>query len=159
MRPLSILAAIAVTAIASAAPAHAENWWIIDMGGKSGTVLEADSMVILPSGNRRVWVAIIHPKPMTDLPISDVSVLRTLFELDCKDGRFRSLQTGFMTKTLENRHQSHAPSEWSYVAPGTMGASMFDVTCRGNESAKIGKSIRDLATAVDVYHYYLSKTQ
>ncbi len=154
-----ILAAITATAIASAAPAHAEQWWIIDMNGKTATVFEADSMVILPSGNRRVWVAMIDPKPMADLPISDVSILRTLFELDCKDGRFRSLQTGFMTKTLENRHQTNTPSEWSYVAPGTMAASLFDATCHGNESAKIGKPIRDLTTAVDVYSYYLSKTQ
>lgn len=155
----SILAAITATAIAFTTAAHAEQWWVTGATKNSTAAVELDSMTTSSTGMRRVWVATITAKPETNygLPHSDVHLLRTLYEFDCKERRFRALQTSFLTKELVNRHeQPHKDPTWAYTAPGTTGSAVIEVACRGPEHADLAGPLDSLSKFVDVYFDWLS---
>jgi hypothetical protein len=154
----SILAAIAALSVAPSA--HAEQWWFIGLSESNANVIETDTIVELPLGERRIWMSILYPTPLADVPAKDVAVLRTLYEVDCKQGRSRSLQGTFLTKELVSRWQSPAtPSAWSYAAPGTTASSMIEAACHGIDAvSKLGPE-KSLSDALDFYFWWVRELE
>lgn len=150
----SILAAIAALSVAPSA--HAEQWWFVRVGEDSGLVIELDSIASASSGTRRVWTANVYATPVKNVVYQDVSLSRILFELDCKDGRFRSLQSSFMTKEFVSRYEHTSTSlQWQYAPPGTAGSAILEVACKGSDKADLVGPLKDLSEAVDLYFTWL----
>lgn len=152
-----ILAAIAVTAVASAAPVHAEQWWVVGADRDHAEVVELDTVTTSSIGTRRMWTAFIYAAPLKGTPEPNVYVSRSLFELDCQDGRYRILQSAFLTKELSNLDtRTHPEVNWTYAPPGTRGYVFLNAACRGIDKSDAGGPWPNLGEAVQRYFRYLS---
>jgi hypothetical protein len=59
---------------------------------------------------------------------------RHLWEYDCADQRSHALQIAFFVGSMasgEIVHSSNSPSEWSYVAPGSIAEARMQAACGG----------------------------
>lgn len=155
MRRLPILAAIAALSVSTSA--HAEQWWFVGMSKRFGNAVELDSAATSSNGNRRVWNAGIFATPQTLGGANDIRVVQTLFEVDCKEGRIRDIQSSFLTKDLESRQSfNETLSAWSYPAPGSNAKLVFDAACGQTAKGDMAGPLPNLTDTVDLYFRWLA---
>ena len=155
MNRLPILAAIAVLSVSTTA--HAEQWWVASFDDDGAMLVETDSIATSSTGTRRVWTASIYATPQTIGAASGVYVSRRLFEVDCKEGRFRYLQATHLKKDLVTvgNHNQSVPV-WTYAAPGTLGLTIQQTACNGIGDNSMVGPIATLQNGVDGYFRVLA---
>lgn len=153
---LPILAALAL--LASASSVHAESWRAITGTSESATFLEMEGQTKTADGFRG-WTVTAWAQtksPMAGIFGKDIQVERALIEIDCSGGRYRGLQTTYMTKTLTSKGEVEPPSpQWSYIPPGTTGERMQKVFCGAKDQPQLGPPQSSLSAAVSHYFGWL----
>ncbi len=119
---------ISLLIVLVAAPAWAE--WVKTWESKSsGTITYFDPDTIRKDGNlRRVWV-------LQELRIRGKNgemSRRALWEYNCPEERFRSLQLSFHTDPMAKGStllSDNDPSDWQYIPPSTGGTVLHKLVC------------------------------
>lgn len=111
------------------APAWAE--WVKSWESKtSGTITYFDPATIRKDGNlHRVWV--LQELRIRGKEYGEMS-RRALWEFNCPEERFRSLQISFHTDSMAKGSRlltDNDPSDWQYIPPNTGGAVLHKLIC------------------------------
>jgi len=112
-----------------AAPAQAE--WVKTWESKtSGTITYFDPETIRKDGNlRKVWI--LQELRVKGRGYGEMS-RRALWEYNCPEEQFRSLQISFHTDPMAKGSRlltDNKPSDWQHIPPNTGGAILFNLVC------------------------------
>ncbi|WP_354145587.1 surface-adhesin E family protein [Altererythrobacter litoralis] len=125
MRKISLTTALVVAALPSAA--LAEKWLPVGITANQDQFsVDFSSIRTMPSGHRRVWVKVDFGKP------SDAgdTGYKTFSELDCREGRSRTLSAAFFANDTITR-KSNKPRDWQDVARGSVFENVLYAVCFG----------------------------
>ena len=118
-----------------AGSAQAVEWsYVGDSGeGDASFVSYIDRETIRRNGNTaRVWSLSDYAIPQTESLFSPFSSTQFLHEYDCAEQRTHFLQATFFAGNMargEIVDSVNTPSEWIYVAPGSIGEATMEVAC------------------------------
>lgn len=111
-----------------ATPAWA-GWMKVWESKTSGTITYFDSETIRKDGNlRRVWVL----QELKTRGKNGEMSRRALWEYNCPEEQFRSLQISFHTDPMAKGARlltDTDPSDWQYIPPRTGGATLHKLVC------------------------------
>lgn len=106
------------------------SWnFVMDSSTVTGYI---DPATIQASGSSaRAWVLYDYKSPQV---ISNKinNSFKALYEFDCKGGRSKTLSTVFYSGNMgggEVNHLEQKPSDWAYITPDTVNASLSKVAC------------------------------
>jgi hypothetical protein len=109
-------------------PHSARSEWV-QVFEDDKAVYYLDPVTIRKEGDlRRVWGLTDYKQPLDGV----VRSLRGLNEYDCKEERSRVLVAAFFSKNMAHGqpiNSQRGPSEWDYLAPGTLGTRTLKYVC------------------------------
>ncbi len=118
---------IAVTLVASAAPAAANEWVPLGLtdDGNGAIAVRADRQILNGEGMtiRRAWAWIVY-----DQPQDGVQQMKALMEFNCRQWTMRIIQTSI---TFRDGVSNNGPFEGGaeYIYPGSMGEIAATAVC------------------------------
>ena len=99
--------------------------WVLFGKTNDGELFYLDPTTIRGADVRRIWTLTIQKGN------GKGSSFKVFWELDCKDGRLRSISAQIFSDTEGNNllRKSDTPSEWSYPAPQSIKSELFSLVC------------------------------
>jgi hypothetical protein len=123
---------VVLVAISSGAMAE----WTLLFFGQDGDgrklYLDADTVRWSATNTVRAWLMLDLKTPQK-MGKKSFSSVKTLREFDCKDDRARNLSVIFYSGKMgdgESLSVDEKPSDWVYVAPGTLDAQNLNFMCK-----------------------------
>jgi hypothetical protein len=109
--------------------AWAQQWVPVSVGATHGFVHYVDPSTIRKTGHlRRYWTLIDLAQPDK----AGNRSYRSFWEMDCNEARTRALQEDYFRGQMATGGRSdgvNSPTEWSYVAPGTVQDAQMKFVC------------------------------